>query len=156
MTTITRERAQEIFLGNGPEPTASEERELARIALASLDAKPVYFVEIEGDQDINAGRVDGKERFDLGLLPDGINYLYANPPVVNSAPIYTALPLTDTEREELLAFRRAACNHGFPPGAHTQGVIGCEKCAGRRIMIWELPEDHNHSFNRHEQQDSSQ
>ena len=39
MSTITRERAQEIFLGNGPEPTASEERELARIALASLEAK---------------------------------------------------------------------------------------------------------------------
>jgi len=38
MSTITKERAQEIFLGNGPEPTASEERELARIALASLEA----------------------------------------------------------------------------------------------------------------------
>lgn len=41
MITITKERAQEIFLGNGPEPTASEERELARIALASLEAEPV-------------------------------------------------------------------------------------------------------------------
>lgn len=39
MSTITKERAQQIFLGNGPEPTASEERELARIALASLEAK---------------------------------------------------------------------------------------------------------------------
>ena len=48
----------------------------------------MYFVEIEGDQDINAGRVEGKTRFDLGLLPDGINFLYANPPVVNSDPIY--------------------------------------------------------------------
>ncbi|EGN2328448.1 DUF551 domain-containing protein [Escherichia coli] len=41
MSTITKERAQQIFLGNGPEPTASEERELARIALASLEADPV-------------------------------------------------------------------------------------------------------------------
>ena len=41
MSTITKKRAQEIFLGNGPEPTASEERELARIALASLEAEPV-------------------------------------------------------------------------------------------------------------------
>ncbi|HID8938196.1 DUF551 domain-containing protein [Enterobacter hormaechei] len=40
MSTITKERAQQIFLGNGPEPTASEERELARIALASLEAEP--------------------------------------------------------------------------------------------------------------------
>lgn len=61
---------------------------LAEIARECLGARPVYFVEIEGDQDINAGRVEGKERFDLGLLPDGINFLYANPPVVNSDPIY--------------------------------------------------------------------
>jgi len=40
MSTITKESAQQIFLGNGPEPTASEERELARIALASLEAEP--------------------------------------------------------------------------------------------------------------------
>ncbi|WP_284958462.1 DUF551 domain-containing protein [Enterobacter cloacae] len=41
MSTISKERAQEIFLGNGPEPTASEERELARIALALLEAEAV-------------------------------------------------------------------------------------------------------------------
>ncbi|MCS5748420.1 DUF551 domain-containing protein [Klebsiella quasipneumoniae subsp. quasipneumoniae] len=40
-STITRERAQQIFLGNGPEPSASEERELARIALAAMDSEPV-------------------------------------------------------------------------------------------------------------------
>ncbi|EAZ5303130.1 hypothetical protein CBH90_15375 [Salmonella enterica] len=34
-------------------------------------------------------------------------------------------------------FRRAACTHGFPPGAHTQGVIGCVECSGRLVMIWE-------------------
>ncbi|MCZ4677235.1 DUF550 domain-containing protein [Citrobacter sedlakii] len=45
MTTMTKERAQEIFLGNGPEPTASEERELARIALASFEAEPVAWTE---------------------------------------------------------------------------------------------------------------
>ncbi|MEB5577231.1 DUF550 domain-containing protein [Klebsiella quasipneumoniae] len=38
---MTRERAQQIFLGNGPEPSASEERELARIALAAMDSEPV-------------------------------------------------------------------------------------------------------------------
>ena len=48
MSTITRERAQEIFLGNGPEPTASEERELARIALASLEAEPVAYMTYKG------------------------------------------------------------------------------------------------------------
>ncbi|MEP9338670.1 DUF551 domain-containing protein [Enterobacter kobei] len=45
MSNITRERAQEIFLGNGTEPTASEERELARIALASLEAEPVCVID---------------------------------------------------------------------------------------------------------------
>ncbi|HCI5656060.1 TPA: DUF551 domain-containing protein [Klebsiella variicola subsp. variicola] len=38
-STITRERAQQIFLGNGPEPSASEERELARMALAAMGSE---------------------------------------------------------------------------------------------------------------------
>lgn len=38
-STITRERAQQIFLGNGPEPSASEERELASMALAAMDSE---------------------------------------------------------------------------------------------------------------------
>lgn len=38
-STITRERARQIFLGNGPEPSASEERELARMALAAMDSE---------------------------------------------------------------------------------------------------------------------
>ncbi|HIE2612452.1 DUF551 domain-containing protein [Klebsiella pneumoniae] len=40
-STITRERAQQIFLGNGPEPSASEERELARMALSAMDGELV-------------------------------------------------------------------------------------------------------------------
>nr|WP_085844135.1 DUF551 domain-containing protein [Klebsiella quasipneumoniae] len=43
-STITRERAQQIFLGNGPEPSASEERELARMALAAMDSEPVAWM----------------------------------------------------------------------------------------------------------------
>lgn len=57
-------------------------------------------------------------------------------------------PLTASERAELQAFRRAACNHGFPPGAHTQGVIGCVKCSGRQVMIWE----HNHQISGSKQE----
>lgn len=44
-STITRDRAQQIFLGNGPEPSASEERELARMALAALDSEPVAIID---------------------------------------------------------------------------------------------------------------
>lgn len=40
-STITRERAQQIFLGSGPEPSASEERELARMALDAMDSESV-------------------------------------------------------------------------------------------------------------------
>ncbi|HDC4343780.1 TPA: hypothetical protein QH731_005542 [Klebsiella variicola] len=43
-STITRERAQQIFLSNGPEPSASEERELARMALAAIDSEPVAWL----------------------------------------------------------------------------------------------------------------
>lgn len=49
---------------------------LAQPAPAS---EPVFFIEVEGDDWINAGRIEGKNRPDLGLLPDGINYLYATP-----------------------------------------------------------------------------
>ena len=48
--------------------------------LANREAQPVFFIEIEGDDWINAGRIESKNRPDLGLLPDGINLLYAAPP----------------------------------------------------------------------------
>jgi hypothetical protein len=56
------------------------DNELLAIALASLEAEAVYFVEIEDGQDINAGRIEGKNRPDLSLLPDGINHLYTAQP----------------------------------------------------------------------------
>ncbi|MDM7293126.1 DUF551 domain-containing protein [Klebsiella pneumoniae] len=55
-STITRERAQQIFLGNGPEPSASEERELARMALAAMDSETV-----EMPLDYLQGHKDGLE-----------------------------------------------------------------------------------------------
>ncbi len=55
---------------------------------ANREAQPVFFIEIEGDDRVNAGRIEGENRPDLGLLPDGINYLYtASPaPAVNASP----------------------------------------------------------------------
>ncbi len=73
MTTITRERAQEIFLGNGPEPTASEQRELARIALASMGAEPVaWMCEDEEGREYNSSNEFSCSRFGVPL--------YAAPP----------------------------------------------------------------------------
>ncbi|WNV99171.1 DUF551 domain-containing protein [Klebsiella pneumoniae] len=51
-STITRERARQIFLGNGPEPSASEERELSRMALAAMDSEPVAYI---SKSDFDAG-----------------------------------------------------------------------------------------------------
>lgn len=95
MSTITKERAQQIFLGNGPEPTASEERELARIALASIEAVPVAYIR-------EARRADGfcfadgihpthrHQRLPLSTLQDGcywvVTPLYAAPPAPVSVP----------------------------------------------------------------------
>ncbi|WP_368843315.1 DUF551 domain-containing protein [Klebsiella quasipneumoniae] len=56
-STITRERAQQIFLGNGPEPSASEERELARMALAAMDSSE----SVELPLDYLQGHKDGLE-----------------------------------------------------------------------------------------------
>lgn len=56
-STITRERAQQIFLGNGPEPRASEERELARMALAAMDSEPVIVVGDDGGDALSYRRL---------------------------------------------------------------------------------------------------
>lgn len=56
-STITRERAQQIFLGNGPEPSASEERELARMTLVAMDSSEP----VELPLDYLQGHKDGLE-----------------------------------------------------------------------------------------------
>lgn len=83
---LTRERLEKIKswretygAGSNVMLPAEEAEELARIALAAMDSEPVFFIEVEGDDWTNAGRIEGKNRPDLGLLPDGINYLYAAP-----------------------------------------------------------------------------
>lgn len=53
-------------------------------------------------------------------------------------------PLSTEERKELDEFRKRNCTHGFLPGQHTQGIVGCEKCCGRTVYIWENV-DHNHT-----------
>ncbi|HGK4352128.1 TPA: DUF551 domain-containing protein [Klebsiella pneumoniae] len=76
-STITRERAQQIFLGNGPEPSASEERELARMALAAMDSEPV-----EMPLDYLQGHKDGLEwaaQLAEANHPDTGDWLYDDP-----------------------------------------------------------------------------
>ncbi|HFX8875646.1 TPA: hypothetical protein ACXZW1_003127 [Salmonella enterica] len=112
MTTITRERAQEIFLGNGPEPTASEQRELARIALASLTAKPIAHTSQYG--------IDRMIRDNAGLLVQahgGNAYeipLYTTPPapIVPDA-ISTRQAISKTEECEPCDSINVAYKYGW-------------------------------------------
>ena len=87
MSTITRERAQEIFLGNGPEPTASEERELARIALASLEAEAVHqFIYNNPYEEGYAEWLDCNKDYFNGVPKDCRRILYTAPPAPVSVP----------------------------------------------------------------------
>ena len=77
MTTITKERI-ELFIKNPLENglTRGEQMELARIALASLEAEPVASCIIE-----DGGMcVDGFGEYVGHSLPDGSHDLYTAPP----------------------------------------------------------------------------
>lgn len=105
-STITRERAQQIFLGNGPEPSASEERELARMALAAMDSEPVAWTDEEELRDVR--RVGFGEMFSVEpITPDADMcrviplYRHAQP-----APVVPAEPdkeLTDDVLDGIIA-----------------------------------------------------
>ncbi|MCW5001013.1 DUF551 domain-containing protein [Enterobacter roggenkampii] len=101
MSTITKERAQEIFLGNGPEPTASEERELARIALASLEAEPVCVIDQSNLDYLKSGSdadVWPASRAEMG---DVLLYRTA-PPAPVSVPDEDLLHMAASAIEDLL------------------------------------------------------
>ena len=101
-STITRERAQQIFLGNGPEPSASEERELARMALAAMDSSE----SVELPLDYLQGHKDGLEwaaQLAEANHPETGDWLYDDPielakairkgpdmPPVQPAPVVSA------------------------------------------------------------------
>lgn len=50
------------------------------------NAEPVFFIEVEGDDWIQAGRIPGST-FDFNNLPNGINKLYAAPPAPDEKPM---------------------------------------------------------------------
>ncbi|ECF6084522.1 hypothetical protein GFV06_18710 [Salmonella enterica] len=86
MTTITKERLLKIQhwretygADSNVMLPAEEAAELARIVLAALTAEPVFYIEVEGDDWTQAGRIPGST-LDFSNLPDGINKLYAAPP----------------------------------------------------------------------------
>nr|WP_282081769.1 DUF551 domain-containing protein [Klebsiella pneumoniae] len=87
---ITRERAQQIFLGNGPEPSASEERELARMALAAMDSEPVAWL-LSGGGAKNVVCFDSGNAYADPLREVTPLYRHAQPvPVVSADLLHTA------------------------------------------------------------------
>ncbi len=108
-STITRERIQQIFLGNGTEPSASEERELARIALAAMEGEPV-----EMPLDYLQGHKDGLEwaaQLAEANHPETGDWLYDDPielaKAIRKGPdMQPAQPVEDSEpdRNPVLAY----------------------------------------------------
>ncbi|MDW1477193.1 DUF551 domain-containing protein [Klebsiella pneumoniae] len=88
-STITRERVRQIFLGNGPEPSASEERELARMALAAMDSEPLAVTDDELNTALQLHRltVDGHSQ-----LSDAFRagFRYARRTTPQPAPVVSA------------------------------------------------------------------
>ncbi|HFV9291625.1 TPA: hypothetical protein ACIAIE_001431 [Serratia fonticola] len=74
------------------------------------EAQPVFSIEIEGDDWINAGRIPGST-FDFNNLPDGINHLYATPPAL-AVPedVAAALDWIDDFIARCNGDDRGACN----------------------------------------------
>ncbi|HID1693462.1 TPA: hypothetical protein ACXGI0_002191 [Klebsiella pneumoniae] len=108
-STITRERAQQIFLGNGPEQSASEERELARMTLVAMDSEPV-----ELPLDYLQGHKDGLEwaaQLAEANHPETGDWLYDDPielaKAIRKGPdMPPAQPVADSEpdRNPVLAY----------------------------------------------------
>ncbi len=140
-STITRERAQQIFLGNGPEPSASEERELARMALAAMDSSE----SVELPIDYLQGHKDGLEwaaQLAEANHPETGDWLYDDPielaKAIRKGPdMPPAQPVADSEPVivvgddggDALSYRRLI--QSFEPGTklyrHAQPVPVVER-----------------------------
>lgn len=77
---FTAEELDRIIAGDmfTPRQGAIMARELQGRRKAERDSEPVFFIEVEGDDWINAGRIPGST-LDFNDLPDGVNKLYASP-----------------------------------------------------------------------------
>ncbi|HCQ0011239.1 TPA: DUF551 domain-containing protein [Escherichia coli] len=114
MTTITKERI-ELFIKNPLENglTRGEQMELARIALASLEAEPIGAFHIAGQQ------VDGTSDYIKdGEWPidNGIIEVYAAPPVPvvpEEKPMPNALSMLEREITQLIGDAQEATVTGY-------------------------------------------
>lgn len=89
------------------------------------NAEPVFFIEVEGDDWIQAGRIPGST-FDFNNLPDGINKLYAAPQ-----------PVPDSEAQTMLK-RLAVILHGSEVDLNRLTVTAqslVDRCRAYGMMI---------------------
>lgn len=101
MSTITRERLEQLANFRGAPVTRQEEQELARIALASLEAEPVAWIvhARTGDQlTADGGYVANAE----GILGLHSTPLYTAPPAPVSVPDEDLLHMAASAIEDLL------------------------------------------------------
>ncbi|MFS3896961.1 DUF551 domain-containing protein [Raoultella ornithinolytica] len=146
-STITRERAQQIFLGNGPEPSASEERELARMTLVAMDSEPVALQPelakvIYHFRDWNEGFP--VERFKADYV---ISWMLANYPPAPPAPVVAEW--TNEERLEFLsiAFRHAEIKGDLEMDDICLGIKMVNACRAAMLQAGNCRENRNSSTN---------
>lgn len=116
MTTITKERI-ELFIKNPLENglTRGEQMELARIALASLEAEPVAECIVE-----DGGMcIDGFGEYVGHSLPDGTHQLYTAPPaqVVPDEMYWQDAPVEGSSKAAAYATGWNACRAAMLQGA---------------------------------------
>lgn len=116
MTTITKERI-ELFIKNPLENglTRGEQMELARIALASLEAEPVAECIVE-----DGGMcIDGFGEYVGHSLPDGTHQLYTSPPaqVVPDEMYWQDAPVEGSSKAAAYATGWNACRAAMLQGA---------------------------------------
>ena len=132
-STITRERAQQIFLGNGPEPSASEERELARMTLVAMDSSEP----VELPLDYLQGHKDGLEwaaQLAEANHPETGDWLYDDPIELAKAirkgpdmppvqPVADSEPVAAIDLANLDYLRSGADADVWPPEREEMGDV---------------------------------
>ncbi|HIF6338657.1 TPA: hypothetical protein ACX3M3_000704 [Enterobacter hormaechei] len=121
MSTITRERLEQLANFRGAPVTRQEEQELARIALASLEAEAVAL----RDERSGSGGISKKPGFND--LPHGTP-LYAAPPAPEclTRPVHPRISseeLDDETLDELIDFRRSTFEYHSQQGNKVQTII---------------------------------
>lgn len=105
LRSVEKDGCGYLFKANPISPNADPRRviKLYRHAQPApvIGAEPVFFIEVEGDDWIQAGRIPGST-FDFNNLPDGINKLYATPQPAPVVPLPDVVSVLLNHLEDVL------------------------------------------------------